>query len=345
MATLESIASSRVKSFIDLNEGTDIGDAFKEKARAALDTVFDSMMMGGSSIIDEQAPTRIEKQIQRLTSDLGRRLDAMWPNGKYYRSKDCIEPVPSMKAGKDAELRLYEQMSEAKPPGWDIKHVSDIFYSCDILVKVEGKPDVRIECKAWNSNISYKEVKKFYEDLAFTNDHGILVSLYSGVETFEYNHALHEEPNGRFAVILSENQFDVDVIFSYVNLIHLLDAAFEKRNSPEKVRIERTMRLLIQEVFDEYDKDFKLLNMLIGFAPEEVKVTLRKHIFKMVADQNRKIESRLGSRDKKTALQRKQTADKKQAAATANIVRDEELSVDEPVVVKVKKTRKVKDTK
>ena len=110
--------------------------------------------------------------------------------------------------------------------GYTIQDVKSIAHSCDIVVKRDGYPDVRIESKAHGKetgeNVRVAEVKKFESDLLALNNHGIFVSLYSGIcgkGAFE----IELLPNNKFAVYLSNNNYDGDTITEVLRLIYKLD--------------------------------------------------------------------------------------------------------------------------
>lgn len=110
--------------------------------------------------------------------------------------------------------------------GYMIHDVKSIAHSCDIVIKREGYPDIRVESKAHGrdtgENVRVAEVKKFETDLLTLNNHGIFVSLYSGIcgkGAFE----IELLPNNKFAVYLANNNYDGDTITEVVRLIYKLD--------------------------------------------------------------------------------------------------------------------------
>ena len=106
--------------------------------------------------------------------------------------------------------------------GYVLEDVSGRACSCDVLVHREGYPGIRIESKAYESVVPRREVDKFHRDLLAMNDNGIFVSLFSpiaGMGSLE----LEQLANGKFAVYLSENNFDVDLIEDMIHLLYKLD--------------------------------------------------------------------------------------------------------------------------
>ena len=99
-------------------------------------------------------------------------------------------------------------------------------HNCDALVKRVGFPDVRIEVKAHGRDtgecVRSEQVKRFESDLIGLNNHGIFVSLYSGIvgkAPFEIDLL----PTNKFAVYISNNNYDGDAIKEFINLIYKLD--------------------------------------------------------------------------------------------------------------------------
>ena len=127
--------------------------------------------------------------------------------------------------GEKGLLTLLENKLHVRD-GYTIHDVKSIAHSCDIVIKRDGYPDVRVESKAHGKesgeNVRIAEVKKFESDLLALNNHGIFVSLYSGICG---KGALEIEllPNNKFAVYLANNNYDGDAITEVLRLIYKLD--------------------------------------------------------------------------------------------------------------------------
>jgi hypothetical protein len=124
--------------------------------------------------------------------------------------------------GAIGENKLYELLTEnlKMREGYHIEQVNGISCSCDIVVRRLNFPTVRIESKTYtNEKVRYKEVEKFIRDLQQTNDHGIFVSLHTdivGISNFE----VQQLSNGKFAIYLTKNNFDIECIISMIHLIY-----------------------------------------------------------------------------------------------------------------------------
>lgn len=133
--------------------------------------------------------------------------------------------------------------------GYTIEDVKSIPHSCDIVIKRNGYPDIRIESKAHGrdsgENVRWSQVKKFESDLLTLNNHGIFVSLYSGIcgkGSFEIDLL----PNNKFAVYLSNNNYDGDIITEVIRLIYRLDKFVSSENETEdefKISTDSMMRI------------------------------------------------------------------------------------------------------
>lgn len=136
--------------------------------------------------------------------------------------------------------------------GYTITEVKSIPHSCDILVKRDGYPDIRIESKAHNENVRVAEVKKFENDLLTLHNHGIFVSLYSGICG---KNALEIEllPNNKFAVYLSNNNYDGDMITEIIRLIYTLDQ-FTASSDSENITISTDAMMRIKAYLTDFNR-------------------------------------------------------------------------------------------
>jgi Fe-S cluster assembly iron-binding protein IscA len=136
--------------------------------------------------------------------------------------------------------------------GYTITEVKSIPHSCDILVKRDGYPDIRIESKAHNDNVRVAEVKKFESDLLTLNNHGIFVSLYSGICG---KNALEIEllPNNKFAIYLSNNNYDGDIITEIIRLIYTLDR-FTTGPESENITISTDAMMRIKAYLTDFNR-------------------------------------------------------------------------------------------
>ena len=130
--------------------------------------------------------------------------------------------------GEEGEAGIMSIL-ECKLPlreGYEIFETKSKPHNCDILVKKSGFPDVRLEIKAHGRDtgecVRSNEVKRFESDLISLNDHGIFVSLYSGI-VGKTQIEIDILPTNKFAVYISNNNYDGDSIKEFINLIYKLD--------------------------------------------------------------------------------------------------------------------------
>lgn len=140
--------------------------------------------------------------------------------------------------------------------GYAIQDVKSIAHSCDIVIKRDGYPDVRVESKAHGKetgeNVRVAEVKKFESDLLALNNHGIFVSLYSGIcgkGAFE----IELLPNNKFAVYLANNNYDGDTITEVLRLIYKLDR-FTSGPDSDNITISTDSMMRIKAYLTDFNR-------------------------------------------------------------------------------------------
>lgn len=172
--------------------------------------------------------------------------------------------------GEKGLINILESKLHARD-GYIIDDVKSIPHSCDILIKRNGYPDVRVESKAHGrdtgENVRVAEVKKFESDLLTLNNHGIFVSLYSGIcgkGTIEIDLL----PNNKFAVYLSNNNYDGDIIIEVIRLIYRLDRfVSSENNSEDEFKISSDAMIRIRAYLTDFNRKI-----------EDLKTTLKHSI-------------------------------------------------------------------
>ena len=150
--------------------------------------------------------------------------------------KYCIDTsLKSSVKQKLGEDGLFESLSDTlkNRDGYVVEKVNGQAHSCDILVKRETYPSIRIESKAHgratSEKVRTKEVNKFKSDLIQLNNHGIFVSLYSNI-VGKGELELEQLTNGKFAVYLANNRYNVDLIVDMIQLLYKIDSICSKNN-------------------------------------------------------------------------------------------------------------------
>jgi uncharacterized membrane protein YkoI len=133
--------------------------------------------------------------------------------------------------GEQGENGLFDLLCQKlmSRDGFEVEDVHSQTNSCDILVKRINFPDVRIECKAYKDRVKTSEVNKFQNDVTRLSCHAIFVSLYSGI-CGKTNLELEQLTNGKFAVYISNNNFDIETIVEFIHLLYRLDSLTTKEN-------------------------------------------------------------------------------------------------------------------
>jgi hypothetical protein len=144
--------------------------------------------------------------------------------------------------GIEGEKRILDGLSEKLMcrDGYTVESVSGYAHMCDIVVKRMNSPLIRIESKAYQDKVKTSEVIKFCRDLNETKDHGIFVSLHSGIVGIGDNE-IQQLSSGKFAIYLSNNNYNIDEIISMIHLIYKLDEIVKKHsdyNDCFKISIE-----------------------------------------------------------------------------------------------------------
>jgi hypothetical protein len=153
--------------------------------------------------------------------------------------------------GDDGEIGLVQVLEGVLTvrDGFTIERVGTIAHNCDILIRKQGKPDVRVECKAHGKDngkpVAAREVVRFEDDLKLLRNHGIFVSLYAPI-TGKAQFELRLLESNRVAVYLSNNNFDAAMIRDLVLLIYQVDALIHAEGiviGPERLcRIKAGLR-------------------------------------------------------------------------------------------------------
>lgn len=150
--------------------------------------------------------------------------------------------------GKVGERALFDLLSERLMgrDGYTLEMVCGTAHSCDIAIKREGYPTVRIESKAHGRDsgekVRARDVDKFRRDLLELNEHGIMVSLHSGIVGIG-NLEIQQLENGKFAVYLSNNNYDTDMVVDMVHLLYKLDSVTNSSDSSVMLSSEILLRV------------------------------------------------------------------------------------------------------
>jgi hypothetical protein len=221
---LESISHRKV----DLSDVTKTIVSMNESNMARLDSIPRSLdelksKIDMTKVVEDGLKRRDESLIHNV-SGVQRTLDQM---NSRMESMSATRSTNRYK-GEEGETGLLSVLEHKLPlrDGYTVQEVKSTPHNCDLVVKRTGFPDVRIESKAHGRDtgecVRTAEVKRFETDLMALNNHGIFVSLYSGI-CGKGPLEIELLPTNKFAVYVSENNYDGDMLKELVNLVYKLD--------------------------------------------------------------------------------------------------------------------------
>ena len=155
-----------------------------------------------------------------------------------------------------SEGKLFDLLSDRlmNRDGYVVEMVSGQANSCDILVKRETYPPIRIESKAHGrgsgEKVRTKEINKFKSDLMQLDNHGIFVSLYSNI-VGKGELELEQLSNGKFAIYLSNNAYNMDLIVDMIQLLYKIDKITDMHNAEGGVILTTETMIRIQRIIKE----------------------------------------------------------------------------------------------
>ena len=178
----------------------------------------------------DQMKTQHEDQL-KLTKETPLILEMLLMQVQDLRKQFIKEDKNINIKGVEGERRMYEGLIDRLMyrDGYTVEQVSGIAHSCDILVKKDNHPHIRIEIKAYSNRVNSAEVEKFCRDLNECQDHGIFVSLHSSI-VGRGNYEIQHLSTGKFAVYLSNNNYDVEEVISMMHLIYRLEEIVTEYN-------------------------------------------------------------------------------------------------------------------
>ena len=179
----------------------------------------------------QQQVTKVEGEVagattalavqRKMLDDVAAKLEAMAQQMTRNSTSQRVK-------GQQGENGLYELLCDrlTSRDDYEISMVNGQAHGCDINIRRIGHADVRLESKAHGEGtgekVRAKEVLRFQSDLLGLNAHGIFVSLYSGI-VGKGELEIEQLANGKFAVYLSNNKYDVGIIQDMLLLLYRLD--------------------------------------------------------------------------------------------------------------------------
>ncbi len=168
--------------------------------------------------------------------------------------------------GEEGEKGLFAVLEDilSSRDGYSIHDTKAIAHNCDINIKRTGYPDIRIESKAHGQftkePVRTSEVKRFESDITGLNCHGIFVSLYSGI-CGKKQIEIDLLPNNKFAVYLSNNNYDCEIIKDHINLIYKLDSIISSATSDDTFRINTESMAVLRNYLNDFNTKINVLKI------------------------------------------------------------------------------------
>jgi hypothetical protein len=198
-------------------------ESVKSKLNIVLESITGQMHVLNNSVcsMDDNIANKVTSSVSNVAfQSVIERIDTLTTKSKTGKER-----------GTEAEAMLFEMLSRRllARDGYTITMVSGISRSCDIMIERTGYPTIRIESKAYGKYENVKtpkvptvDVEKFKRDLHHTNNHGIMVSLHGGITGIGKTE-IQQLSNGKFAVYLSNNEYDIDMIVDMLHVLYKID--------------------------------------------------------------------------------------------------------------------------
>ena len=159
----------------------------------------------------------------------------------------------SSKKGELAENILYNNLIKAFPSS-DILNTSQTANSGDIMIKKEGKPDILIDSKHFQTNVPKLDLEKFLKDCELNNCSGILCNVNSGIANKE--HFQVDILDSKIYIYISNHQFD-NTLFQLATKIIYNIYDIIKNNKTNIIEIDKELFERIKIEYNFYIQSFK----------------------------------------------------------------------------------------
>lgn len=166
----------------------------------------------------------------------------------------------SCQKGKISENLLSNILTKIYPSG-DIIDMSELDHSCDLKLVRLGKADILFENKNYSNNVKSEEVKKFQDDMAKHDQHGIMLSQAAGIinkRDFEI-----EIKNQKVLLYLHNVNYDQDKIKLAVDVIDNINETL--KTVEDKDAFFTLNNDVIKEINNEYLNFIKMREGLVTF--------------------------------------------------------------------------------
>ena len=263
--TLSAKVSEGVAEILEENEeGKEEYEAQLQNIPKLISTTVQKLSTSNETSIGAMK-TEMRSMVNKI-EEATRKLEAMG----VQRSKNAYK-------GQEGESKIYEMLSEhlAQRGGtrYQVTKVRGQAQSGDMMVYRDGCEAVMIEVKLYENKVGTEELRKFERDLISQDKSGIFVSLKSGI-VGKGKVDIEQLMNGKFAVYLSENEYNVQMIGDWLRLLYKLSSHLGSKDdtscrmikiSPETMQ---HVRVLLKEMTTRVDDSITQLKSVIKTLSE-----------------------------------------------------------------------------
>lgn len=182
-------------------------------------------------------------------------------NTEQLIAKSTLEQYSNSFKGTEGQNTVFDMLSEKLlvKDGYELKQIHGVSHSTDTIIHRLNYPPVRIEIKNHGKNTGEKvrtsHVEKFRRDLMECESSGILVSLHSAIVGRSDFLELEQLPNGKFAIYLPNNEYNMQIIIDMLHLIYRLESVM-KNDDDSSSHLQISKENLIK--MENYLNDFAL---------------------------------------------------------------------------------------
>lgn len=146
--------------------------------------------------------------------------------------------------------KLIDEMVRRWGIGSDLTDVSGKAHNCDMIATRTGYEPIRLEIKAYENRVGTKEVRKFEDDLHKLKSHGIFVSLHSGIVGKNESMDLEIMANGKVAIYMSKNEYDVNMICDMIDFLQKLHKEEEETSTSTLIKVRPEVMEMARQMMD-----------------------------------------------------------------------------------------------
>ena len=129
-----------------------------------------------------------------------------------------------------------------------------------------------------------REIEKFERDLLENNNHGIFVSVYSDI-TGKGSVEITQLPNAKFAIYLSKNMYDCDMISDMIYLLYKLDDIISTSATNSNLTLSPEMIMKIQNIVKSFAAKLTTVKTLLKDALALLNTIIMEQINMLLFDQ------------------------------------------------------------